>query len=614
MSDTTEPVPTEGGTPPSVSATKRFLAAVRRRLRLVWAWSTGSLVAPVVATVALLLVLLGRFRPWAWPEQGALIVALIALGALLVATVLQPLSPMVAARAVDRSMNTKDIFSSALQFESLEDSFGQEIRRRAEHEAADGRPSDALPLASDRATIGRWLVAGAMGATAIVLALVVTNPQDAERRRLEAVAVQAEEAVEEIEELAAEAEQAGNDELSETLSELAQDLGDVTSLEEATELVEDAIEELQTQRDLNFSSQEAAVEGLQRSLEAEPFPGVDAEAEGGADAASQLEDLAEGLDGLSESEQADLAERLAELAEGQQAGDPATAEQLNEAAEALAAGDLAGAQAALGEAAAAQGAAADSVAGQQAADQAAEALGQLLQGEGNGQAGEGAQGPVDCPDPDELDDLEQPDPDAPAEAIGPVHTAVRPRVATLFITFGPASEPALELAQGEIPPECVGGQGQGQGQGAGQGQGQGQGAGQGAGEGQGQGAGGGQGEVSGSDALNGGAAQGGVGTPDGGEQTRREGDNSGSSIVDPNALESGDPLDLGGTLSNDGSTETVGEGDGLTTSGGSRVPVSDVVGDYADRASRAADSSRLPPSQQELVGDYFDVLTQGGGQ
>jgi hypothetical protein len=52
-----------------------LLAAVRRRLRLAWGVATAELVAPVVAGVALMLVVVGRFRPWSWPEPAALAVA-----------------------------------------------------------------------------------------------------------------------------------------------------------------------------------------------------------------------------------------------------------------------------------------------------------------------------------------------------------------------------------------------------------------------------------------------------------------------------------------------------------------------------------------------------------
>ena len=56
----------------------------------------------------------------------------------------------------------------------------------------------------------------------------------------------------------------------------------------------------------------------------------------------------------------------------------------------------------------------------------------------------------------------------------------------------------------------------------------------------------------------------------------------------------------------------MGRGEGLTTTGQSRIPVSDIIGDYSRRASDALDRNRLSPSQQELVGNYFDQLTTGG--
>ena len=67
-------------TPAAVRAVGRrtavhdLLAAVRRRLRLTWTAATLQWVAPAVALVALGLVLVGRVRPWAWPEPAALVV------------------------------------------------------------------------------------------------------------------------------------------------------------------------------------------------------------------------------------------------------------------------------------------------------------------------------------------------------------------------------------------------------------------------------------------------------------------------------------------------------------------------------------------------------------
>jgi hypothetical protein len=89
-----------------------------------------------------------------------------------------------------------------------------------------------------------------------------------------------------------------------------------------------------------------------------------------------------------------------------------------------------------------------------------------------------------------------------------------------------------------------------------------------------------------------------------------DGNNAGGTIVDPDALQAGEPLDLGGSLTGDAPGEVVGQADGPTRSGGSRVPLSSVVGDYSARATGAASRAQLPPRQQQMVGSYFDRLSQ----
>ncbi|MBT8241760.1 MAG: hypothetical protein KJN63_11080, partial [Acidimicrobiia bacterium] len=107
-----------------------------------------------------------------------------------------------------------------------------------------------------------------------------------------------------------------------------------------------------------------------------------------------------------------------------------------------------------------------------------------------------------------------------------------------------------------------------------------------------------------------GAGQGGVGTPGGTDQPDVDGNNRGGDIVDPTALEAGEPLSLGGSLTGDQSGEVIDQVDGPTNAGTSRVRVSSVAAEYTKRATSAAERSQLPPSQQQLVGSYFDQLSQ----
>ncbi len=527
-----------------------FLNAMTRRLRLVWAWAFAGWVAPVVVGVALVLVLAGWLIPWGWFEPAALVIVGGTMLAVLAVAALRPLTTLRAARAADRGLSTDDAFGAAVEFSDLDNDFGRGIKSRATELAKSSSPKAAAPLPQLR---GRWAIAAAIGAAALIMGLV-TNPQDevrAERARANEVAEElAKELIEEAEELDDPAEA----ELAAKLADLAEQLGSAQTFEEIDELLAEAEEDL-GERSPNFAAERAAAEGLERELDNEPLAGERT----GDTAAEQLAAAAAAIPELDQQELEDLAERLDDLAESLEAGDPATAEQLREAAEQIREGNLAAAQAALGEAAQAQQANADGVAGQLAAGEARQQLRDLrdrAQAAGQGQ-GEGE-------------------------------------------------------GQGE-------GQGEGEGEGEGQGQGQGEGAGNGEGGGEGQGGGEGSGGQGGGDGAQGnvggaaggsGAGQGGVGTPGGTDQPDVDGNNRGGTIVDPNALEAGDPLSLGGSLTGDQPGEVIDEVDGPTRGGTSQVPVSGVVGEYTNRATDAVERGQLPPSQQQLVGSYFDQLSQ----
>ncbi|MEM9134001.1 MAG: hypothetical protein AAGE88_16740 [Actinomycetota bacterium] len=516
---------------------RRFLARLRRRLRLVWAWATTAWVAPGVVAAALAVVALGRVVPWGWPEPLAAALVVAALLVVVIAAAIQRLPLPVVARAADRGLATHDSFAAALQFERLEGSFGERIATRAESLAAGADPATAAPF---RPYGRRWLVAAVLAVGAVGLA-VAPNPQDgirAERAETRALLdALAEQLTEEAEALAEELPDGAEDPAVAELLAAAEELRQADDLEAAQEALAEAQDALDARRSDNLAAQQAAAQGLERSLAQRPI------AEAGESAAEQLAAAAEELDGLTAEEQEALAERLADLAATQELGSPEVAAALAEAAEALASGDVPGAQAALGEAAQAQGAANAAVDGQLNLDQAAAALAEAqAAAEGSGQgAGEG---------------------------------------------------------QGE-------GSGDGQGQGDGDGQGAGQGQGQGAG--QGQGGDGAQGEVGGAQGGTG-EGQGGVGTPGGTDQPRIDtNDDQRATVVD--TAEATDETPLGGTPTGD-AAEVIGEGDGPTTASLAQVPLSEVVADYTRRATEAADAQQLPADQQELVGDYFDLLSQ----
>jgi hypothetical protein len=526
-------------------ALERFLRRMAHRLRLVWAVATASWVAPATAVIALVLVAVGRLVPWRWPEPAALVVVGTVLAGIAGWALVQRLPAPAVARAADRGLSTGDSFGAALQFQDLDGPFGERIRQRAETLAAGASADEAAPIEPNGR---RWALAAVVGATALLLGFA-PNPQDdvrAEQARTEAlILAEADRIDEEADALAGDS---ATEALAAELQALADELRDTDDLDEARRALQAAQDALDARQPNDLASRRAAVEGLERGLAERPL------AAGGGAAAEQLEALGEELDGLSAEEQAALAERLEDLAATQEAGNPETAAALAEAAAALQAGDTAGAAAALAGAAVAQAAAGEALRGQLAAGQAAGQLGQAA--------------------------------------------AVLSRAAT-------GQSAGAGQGQGA-------GEGEGAGEGAGEGEGAGGGGSRGAGQGQGQGSGtggdGAQGNVGGAQGGTG-EGQGGVGRPGGTNQPRLDtNDNETATIIDPNSIGPGEETPIGGTPTGD-SAEVIGQGDGPTTAGPARVPLRDVVDDYADRATSTADRQQLPPGQRQLVGDYFELLT-----
>ncbi len=70
----------------------------------------------------------------------------------------------------------------------------------------------------------------------------------------------------------------------------------------------------------------------------------------------------------------------------------------------------------------------------------------------------------------------------------------------------------------------------------------------------------------------------------------------------------GDDLNTGGTGSGQPG-ETVGRGNGATTAGQARTPLSQALGRYREQATRAIERADLPPSLRDLIQAYFDQLS-----
>ena len=376
-----------------------LLNAIRRRLRLAWAVATAQVVAPLVALAALGLVLAGRTFDIAASDVIALwmvagVVVLI-VGYALVCKVPDAL----VARAADRGLGTRDAFATSLELEhhnpnDNDDDFAQRVHVRAGELAAVSQPNDAVPL--------RWrrrptVVAAFVAPAAIALALMA-NPQDAIRqeqaRDEAAIEATADVLRSEAERIAQQPEGA---EAAERLEQLAAELDKTDSLDRAQELLDEAAAELREEVGDDLLAKKAATEGLQRSLENSPLPGTSTEEAGEQTIQEQLDALADELPGMTAAEREATAQRLENLAATQEAGDPATADALRQAAQDLREGDVAGAQARLGEAGQANAQAASEAAQQAAAGDAAQAAanagerlanardGQPAAGQGDGQ-------------------------------------------------------------------------------------------------------------------------------------------------------------------------------------------------------------------------------------
>ena len=177
-------------------ALRPLLLSVRRRLRVAWAVATAQLLAPVVAAIALLLVLLGRLTDLPWAEPAALWLAVGAALAVALYALLRPVGDPVVARAADRGLRTGDAFATSLELDGAAgDSVDDEFRRRV-HERAGRLAEHADPAAAVRY---RWYrrptAATAVLAPAALLLALVANPQDAaraqraqDRERIEATA------------------------------------------------------------------------------------------------------------------------------------------------------------------------------------------------------------------------------------------------------------------------------------------------------------------------------------------------------------------------------------------------------------------------------------------
>ena len=520
-----------------------LLGAMRRRLRTAWAIATVQVLAPIAVGAALVLVVLGRFFDLAWSEPVALVVVICGVLAVLLVAALLKVSDATSARAADNGLHTRDAFASALEFGDNESDFGQRIQDRAAHLATGARAKDAVPFRFYRRQV---LAAGLLCPVALILALIA-NPQDARRaqRALDRATIAT--AVKSLQAEATRLESVPHGAAAVLrLQQLIKELGKTASLAETDELLQNAAADLQRDIGNDLLAKKAATQGLEKSLENQPLPNTSA----GASVQDQLAKAADNLDNMTNQDKQDLADRLDQLAAAQEAGDPAAAAALHDAAAAVRAGATSAAKAALGEAGAATESSSNAVAAGQAAGDASRAA-----------------------------------------------TKARAQVAK----SGQAKSDGSQAGTGATP-----GQGSGKGSGSGSGKGTGSGSGSGSGTG---GGGSPSGNVNGGGggaAPNGGQGGKGQGTGTGGPKPGELPQTD--TIFDPvGNFGTGETGTVGGG-SGSGQGGTVGKGNGNTQVGDSRVSLSDAIANYSEQATAALDSNPVPPSVRGVVVSYFDQL------
>lgn len=536
---------------------EELLALVGRRLRRLrvallsarWAW--------VVTAGVLGLVLLARVVPWSGLEPTAAVLAVIVTLAGLGWAATRPVTRLQAARAADDALHSRDAFAAYLEFAGSGGQFTDRVDRRARDLAATVAPDQAVP----RPRWPRWRPGLAVAALAVAATVGwLPNPQDELRAQAAAAADARDAAVEELRRAAQEAPEGSQ--AADRLAALAESLASMSPDDAAAALVA-AEAELLEQSGADLQAAMAASSGLDAAVSARPLPGA-----GSGDAADQLEQAAASLDSLGAADRAALAERLERLAATQTVGAPGVAQALADAAEAVASG-------------------------------AADAGDQLR-----------AAADVQRARTTELAERA-----AAAAAAGEVAAARRELSAAID---GAAAGRTGAQGQAQAAGQGQGqgsGQGQGQGQGQGSGEGQGQGSGQGQGAGQGQGSGGSpSGQVAGGDRGGSGSGRGGSGqpssggaspstsgaSPSGAEERTMFAPPRPTGTVDPSGPLQGSGGDLG---------REVGRGNAPSSSGAARLPLSEAVRQYRDRAITASAGASVPPAQQQLVGGYFARLS-----
>ncbi len=550
---------------------RRQLRPLGLRLRLGDTLLVASRSLWLAAAATTLVALAGRLLPIAHLRLWAAAPLLLWLLGVIGYALFRPMPPARVARRVDQLLGLRERLATALELHDR-DAHDLLSERQQEDAGALARTLTArqLPLRVDRQPL-LWAIPPLI--LSALLLFVLPNPQDqvlAQRQAVQAALAESADQLAELErqigeetQLSAEDRERLLKELQALQEQLRRNPGDP---QEALADLSAAEARLRQNLDPNSDARRAALEQLARNLETlsgrQPGQRPDVQ-----QAASQLDQLAQQLDQLSPAERQQLAEQLAQQAAQTAASDPATAQRLQNAANALRQGDMQQAAAQLQQAAERVREAQSSLANQQRTQQslselqgAREQIAQAGQQQGQAQQGQGQQGQG-------------------------------------------------QQGQGQQGQQGQAQQGQGQGQ---QGQAQ-QGQGQ---QGQGQ-----QGQQpssgGGSNAPNLGQGQSNnSGNVDPNRPAGQQGSGTGSDglVYQPYrpSGQQGTPDFVQGQQGQGGSSQTETGQDTLPgASNPSMVPYQQVFPEYAEAASEALDRGYIPPHLKEFVRDYFSRLEPG---
>lgn len=345
--------------PPTISA---FLRGTRRRLRLHAALTGAGYGFAAGLVLSIVVCLAARLWPLWLPDTTILYaLGVVAVGTVagIVVALSRPLPLSTVAARADAALGLRERLSTALELASGQahsSLAGQQLRETSALIA--DRPA-ATPLRPVPTRAQSLTLAGLI--TALLILLILPNPQTATMQQQQANTQIAQQAASQVAQVQAEVNSQSNldpatrEALQQQLAQLQQDLvnGRIDPAQAVARIAETEAQLRQLQ-DPNAAQRAAALPQLGEEfgtfgatapigqrLQAGDYPG----------ASQALKEFANSLPHLDPASRAALAQKVREAAASQAATNPQLAQQLQNAADALEAGDIAAAQAALNNAA-----------------------------------------------------------------------------------------------------------------------------------------------------------------------------------------------------------------------------------------------------------------------